>query len=122
MSATAPARWQILECLGLVAEPLGTTVHVKAPGQIFGLSLERALYRIEEFKESDQGIVLTMLPLIYAIPTVSVMCMTDLERRLIKYFRAMKPSAQHMTVDAAEDVAEALPAASGIEHQQATIL
>lgn len=111
MSSSAPAAASILECLGIVAAPCGTTVHVKAPGQLFGLSIERALYRIDEFKDLDQGLILTMLPLIYSIPKVSVMCVTDLERKLIGFFRAMKPSAQHMTVDAAEEVAEALPGA-----------
>jgi hypothetical protein len=122
VSAGAPAAAPILECLGVVVAPCGTTVHVKAPGQLFGLSLERALYRIEEFKEHDQGLILAMLPAVYSIPKVSVMCVTDQERRLIRFFRAMKPSAQHMTVDAAEEVAGALPATSRIEHQQATTL
>lgn len=110
MSASTPAAAPVLECLDIVAAPCGTTVHVKAPGRMFDLSLERALFRLDEFKKHDQDIIACMVPLIYPAPRVSVMCVTDQERRLIKYFRAMKPSAQHMTVDAAEEVAEALPA------------
>lgn len=89
MSTTTLITRQILECSGVVAAPSGTTVHVKAPGQLFGLSLEQALHRIEEFTEPSQDIVLGMLPFIYSIPGFRVMYVTPLERRLIKNMRAM---------------------------------
>jgi len=71
VSASTPAAAPILECLGVVAAPCGTTVHVKAPGQMFGLSIERALYRIDEFKEPDQAQILRALPEFYDIPSAS---------------------------------------------------
>lgn len=88
MSTSAHGAAPFLECLGVVATPCGTTVHVKAPGQMFGLSLERALYCIEEFREHDQGYVLAMLPFIYAIPEAIVMCVTAHERHLIRWLTA----------------------------------
>jgi hypothetical protein len=47
------------------------TVHVKRPGEMFGLTLERALRRIEEFNENDQGWFLAMLPAYYDIPATA---------------------------------------------------
>jgi hypothetical protein len=44
------------------------TVLVKGPGQMFSLTLERALHRIDEFKAPDQARILSALPHCYDIP------------------------------------------------------
>jgi hypothetical protein len=49
----------------------GVTVHVKRPGEMFGLTLERALRRIEEFNQNDQGWFLALLPAYYDIPATA---------------------------------------------------
>lgn len=52
----------------------GVTVHVKRPGQLFGLTLEQALRRIDEFKERDQTRILRALPDFYDIPACGDVC------------------------------------------------
>lgn len=105
MSA-APAKWQILECLGVVADPLGATVHVKAPNQVLSLTLEPALRRIEEFTEPGQDIVLGMIPFIYSIPGFRVMYVTPLERHLIKNMRALDKTCRETMWEVIDDLAE----------------
>lgn len=57
-----------LEHLGFEIDRYGAvTVHVKQPGLMFGLTLERALYRIDEFREPDQARILRALPEFYDI-------------------------------------------------------
>jgi hypothetical protein len=69
MSAGAPAVAPLLEHLGFeVGRDGAVTVHVKQPGLMFGLTLERALYRIDEFKEPDQARILRALPDYFDIP------------------------------------------------------
>jgi hypothetical protein len=105
MSA-APATWQILECLGVVAEPLGTTVRVKAPGLALELTIEQALCRIEEFTEPSQDIILGMIHFIYSIPGFRVMYVTPLERRLVKNMRAMDKVYRETMWEVIDDLAE----------------
>jgi hypothetical protein len=63
--APAPA----LEHLGFeIGRDGAVTVHVKRPGEMFGLTLERALFRIDEFKAPDQARILRALPDYYDIP------------------------------------------------------
>lgn len=64
-----------LEQLGFELDRDGTvTVHVRQPGQMFGLTLQQALRRIEEFKEVDRARILRALPHFYDIPACGQVC------------------------------------------------
>lgn len=105
---TLDAPWQTLECLGVELAGFGSpTVHVKAPGQLFGLSFEQALRRIEEFKERDQGLILAMLPYTYSMHGYRVMQVTAGERHLVKNFRALDKSIRIAMDEVIDDLAEA---------------
>jgi hypothetical protein len=69
MANVAPPQVPVLEHLGFeIGRDGAVTVHVKCPGQMFGLTLERALRRIDEFKAPDQARILRALPDYYDIP------------------------------------------------------
>jgi len=104
--ASAPSRTQILECLGIVAGSHSVIVHVKAPSQIFCLSFEAALSRIEEFAEQSQGIIEAMLSMVYSIPGFRVMYANPLERQLIKNMRAMDRGVARAMWEMIDDLAE----------------
>jgi hypothetical protein len=69
MSTTTAGAAPALEHLGFeVCRDGIITVHVKQRSDMFGLTLERALRRIDEFKAPDQARILRALPGYYDIP------------------------------------------------------
>ena len=75
MSVANSCPAHLLEHLGFEVDRNGAvTVHVKRPGQMFGLTLEQALRRIDEFKERDQARILRALPDFYDIPACGDVC------------------------------------------------
>ena len=75
MSAANACSAQLLEHLGFEVDRNGAvTVHVKRPGQMFGLTLEQALRRIDEFQERDQARILRALPDFYDIQACGDVC------------------------------------------------
>lgn len=105
----APSRTQTLECLGIVADPQGVVVHVKASDEmvrLLRLPFEEALFRIEEFTEQSQGIIEAMLSVAYSIPGFRVMYATPFERKLIKNYRALDREMARAMWEMIDDLAE----------------
>jgi hypothetical protein len=64
-----PAWATPLEHLGDdIAAEVNATVHVRGPSELFGLSLERALFYLDLFKEPGRMRILEALPRHYSIP------------------------------------------------------
>ena len=75
MNAAYACPTHLLEHLGFEVDRNGAvTVHVKRPGRMFGLTLEQALRRIDEFREPDSARILRALPDFYDVPGCGDVC------------------------------------------------
>lgn len=68
-STSVPSAAPQLEHLGFeVDRHGGLTVHVRGPGQSFGLTIEQALRRIDEFKAPDRARIIRALSEFFNVP------------------------------------------------------
>lgn len=75
MTAATETPLLLLEHLGFEVDRAGpVTVHVRRPGEMFGLTLEQALRRIDEFLPADRARILRALPDFYDVPVCGEVC------------------------------------------------